>query len=66
VALLAACETDVPRTVDYYLANAEERSAKVEACGNDVRLAVTPNCVNANEASRRAMLEGRTMPRLRL
>lgn len=63
---LASCEAGVPHTVDYYLANPQERAEMVGACGNDVRRAVTPNCINAEEAHRRALLKGRGMPRVRL
>ena len=43
-------------TVEYYRTHAEEREAKLAACGNDPGgLGRTPGCVNARQAAR---LEG--------
>ena len=42
------------KTVDYYVANTEERAAMLQQCAsNPGELRDSPNCVNAREATRR-------------
>jgi hypothetical protein len=50
---LSACGTEGPvQTVDWYKAHDVERKAMLERChANPGELAMTPNCINASQAS---------------
>lgn len=64
--LLAACDEET-KTVDYYLANKEEMSAKVAECRNNPGgKGLTPNCVNASAAMDRSVFSSKNsgMPRI--
>lgn len=52
--------------MQYYLDNPETRQEKLEECRNNRgEKAMTPNCINAGEAARKAMFRGTEMPKLR-
>lgn len=66
VLLLAACTSETPRDVAYYMKHADERTATVEACNNDPgRVALQSNCINAHEAAFRAALRSNVVPPIR-
>lgn len=51
VALVSCKDNDPVQTVDWYKANAPERSAMLAKCkANPGELAASPNCINANRA----------------
>ena len=51
--LVAACNEEQPRTVEYYLQNKTELEQKLAECRNDPGKArLLNNCVNAEEANR--------------
>lgn len=64
--LLAACTSETPRDVAYYLAHPEERIATVSACKNDPgRVALQSNCINATEAQFKAGMRSNVVPAIR-
>ncbi|EBC1886521.1 entry exclusion protein [Salmonella enterica] len=67
VSALSACKESEPTNdVQYYLDHPEERAAKLTECkSNPGEKALTPNCVNASEAARKAMFQGDGMPKIR-
>lgn len=64
---LSACKDSEPtHDVQYYLDNPKERAEKLAECKNNPgEKALAANCVNANEAQRKAMLQGDGMPKIR-
>ncbi len=52
VAILAGCEQETVRTVDWYKEHTVERQAKLEECrANPGEMRDTPNCINAMQAA---------------
>lgn len=64
-AALAGCDVGVTHDVDYFTEHPEERRETMKECANDVRMAISANCLNADEATRRDMANRTTMPKLR-
>jgi hypothetical protein len=58
---LTACAKQVPpeepRTVSWYLAHKDERTAKQTWCADDAARQATANCINAHEAWHQANLQ---------
>ncbi|EJE4644421.1 EexN family lipoprotein [Vibrio parahaemolyticus] len=64
--LITACSDEVTNDVQYYLDNPNVRAEKIAECANNPgEKAVSPNCLNAREAEKQAMLSGSDMPSIR-
>lgn len=65
---LAGCDGAKAHTVDYYKTHEAERLAKLKECRADPgELRETPNCVNAETAAEKLLLDSKNsgIPRLR-
>jgi hypothetical protein len=58
--VLAGCEREPVRDVDYWSAHDQERKAKVEECANNPgEMDASANCVNAKKAESAKRLHGK-------
>ena len=59
-ALLVACKKEPTNDVNFYLAHAEDRKAKLVECANNPGdSAIAANCVNAKEAEHKSLFNSK-------
>ena len=59
-ALLVACKKEPANDVSYYLAHADDRTAKLVECANNPGdSAIAANCVNAKEAQHKSLFDSK-------
>ena len=56
--LMAGC-SEKPKTVEWYMEHKAEREARLKPCRADTGRAATPDCMNAEKAVERVMLDSK-------